>query len=715
LFRFDDDHKKAMVLERLFSILEIFRKSMRVSLRHTLALSVVIAFLAVTSFCGAATAPADWAEHLASRFSGHWRSAQAEKSTLQAELSRLPIIPITDFGGPSGFRNNREKGPNHPFYDKRWLQVNWGHPAAVDWVSLVPAYQYGEHGLDPNFDVPEDFQVFLVDADGHPMELLADVKNSREDPIRKGHPFSFRVDPPVICSGVRIEAKRMYVDPTEPENWHFMAWGEIFCFQGARNVAFRAAVSASDTLSAEWPWNPKHAVDETTGLGLAEIPDPGNLGIGWISPGSETEESHIWVQVDLGALRSCDGIRMFPPERPVDFLIPGYFYPRRFVIEVSATGQPGSYQTVHSSDSEDFDNPGHHAVNLSWPVVDARFVRVRTSALRKLAKEYPGFVGFSELQILHHGENVALNCAVGTSEINHRLLANGSYFWSPASLTDGYTSKGKIIPTRAWLELLQRRYEVEKSIRRLDLECDTVTSRIRLGTAMAGGLLGCLTLGALIVLPVRHRRRELRNMRALRAQIAVDLHDEIGSSMGSIQLLTESALNKPEVAEDRLISIRMLSTGAVASLRDIVWLLKPGSAFQNPVLSHFRETASILLGDLEWDLENDEASGECLLARDTNRHLLLFFREALHNIVRHANCDSICIRASLQNQMFRLEVADDGLGIPEKKLADPFCLYSLNARTKLLGGTLQVSSAPDQGTTLVLQFLINRQNSSQRS
>lgn len=687
---------------------------MRVSLHNTLALSATGVFFALSSFCGAATQPADWAEQLASRFSSHWRSARAEKFTLQAELSRLPIIPVTDFGGPSGFRNDRERGPSHPIYDKRWVQVNWGHPAKVDWVSLVPAHQYGEHGRDPNFDVPEDFQVILIDADGKTLKLLADVKNSREDPIRKGHPFSFRVDPPVVCSGVRIEAKRMYVDPTQPENWHFMAWGEIFCFQGARNVAFGAAVTASDSLSAPWPWNTKYAVDETTGLGLAEIPDPSNLGIGWLSPGSETAESLAWVQVDLGASRSCDGIRMFPPERPVDFLIPGYFYPTRFVIEVSATGQPGSYQTVHSSESEDFDNPGHHAVTLRWPMVDARFVRIRAPALRKLAKEYPGFVGFSELQVLHDEKNIALNCAVETSDLNHNIMANGNYFWSPASLTDGYTSKGKIIPTRDWVELLQRRYEVETSIRRLDLESDATTSRIRLGTATVGGLFGCLTLGALIVLPVRHRRRETRNMRALRAQISVDLHDEIGSSMGSIQLLTESALNKPEVAEDRLISIRMLSTGAVASLRDIVWLLKPGSAFQNPVLGHFGETASILLGDLQWDLECDDASGECLLARDTNRHLLMFFREALHNIVRHAKCGSIHIRTSLQNQMFCLEVTDDGCGISEQKLAAPFCLYSLKERTKLLGGTLDISSAPAQGTTLILQFLMTRTNSTHR-
>jgi Histidine kinase/Histidine kinase-, DNA gyrase B-, and HSP90-like ATPase len=684
---------------------------MRLSLHKFLFLPTIGILWASSSFCGAATEPSDWADHLASRFSSHWRSAQTEKTSLQAELSRLPLIPITDFGGPSGFRNERQAGPNHPHYDDRWIQVQWGQPASVDWVSLVPAYQYGEHGLDPNFDIPEDFRVILIDADGKTLKVLADVRDSRSDPIRKGHPFGFRVDPPMPCSGLRIEAKRMYVDT---EDWHFMAWGEIFCFQGARNVARGAAVTASDSIAAPWPWQMKYAVDESTGLGLAEIPDPSNLGIGWISLGSATTKCSVWVQVDMGAIRTCDGIRMFPPERPILFLIPGYFYPSRFVIEVSTTGQPGSYQTVFSQESVDFDNPGHHAVTLRWPKIDTRIVRVRSLGLRKLSMEYPGFIGFSELQILHEDENIALNCAVEASERTSNILANGLHFWSPDSLTDGYTSKGKIIPTREWIDLLHRRYEVDTSIRRLEIECLATTAKIRFGTATVGILFGCLAVGALIVLPVSHRRREKRNMRALRAQISVDLHDEIGSSMGSIQLLTESALNKPEVAKGRLRSILMLSTGAIASLRDIVWLLKPGSAFQNPVLGHFGETASILLGDLDCDFEHDEASSECLLARDTNRHLLMFYREALHNIVRHSKCSSIRIRTSVQNQMFRLEVADDGCGIPEQKLADPYCLYSLKERTKLLGGTLQFSSSPDQGTTLILQFPITRSNSARR-
>ena len=218
-------------------------------------------------------------------------------------------------------------------------------------------------------------------------------------------------------------------------------------------------------------------------------------------------------------------------------------------------------------------------------------------------------------------------------------------------------------------------------------------------------------VAALVALPILHRRRESRILRALRAQIAADLHDDIGSSMGGIQLLTEAALSKPELAAERLRTIRMLSAGIVASLRDIVWLLRPGSAFQSPALGHFRETAAILLDDLKWDFESDGASRDCLLGRETNRHLLLFFREALNNVVRHANCNSVMIRTSLRNQVFTLEVRDDGCGIAAEQLASPFCLRALKERAAHLGGTLKTITSPDQGTTILLQFPITRSNS----
>jgi signal transduction histidine kinase len=114
---------------------------------------------------------------------------------------------------------------------------------------------------------------------------------------------------------------------------------------------------------------------------------------------------------------------------------------------------------------------------------------------------------------------------------------------------------------------------------------------------------------------------------------------------------------------------------------------------------------------LKWDFESDDASRECRLGRETNRHLLLFFREVLHNCLRHSECSLVTIRTSLDKQIFALEVSDDGCGISDERLASPFCLRALKERANQLGGTMKVTTSSEQGTTIVLQFPITRANS----
>ena len=73
------------------------------------------------------------------------------------------------------------------------------------------------------------------------------------------------------------------------------------------------------------------------------------------------------------------------------------------------------------------------------------------------------------------------------------------------------------------------------------------------------------------------------------------------------------------------------------------------------------------------------------------------------------------IRTSLQNQIFTLEVRDDGCGISAEQFASPFCLRALKERAAHLEGTLKTTTSQDQGTIILLQFSINRSNSAKPS
>ncbi len=179
---------------------------------------------------------ADWSEILASRFSRSWQEAGREKWQLRSRLSKLPEISASDFGGPAGYLSDRISGSFVAPYEHKWLQVRWKRPEKVDLVALVPARQFDEYGLDPQYGLPEDFRVLLLDDQGNTLRILADERDTGQDPVRRGHPFLYSVDPPVRCSGLRIESTRSHRHPSRQGNWQFVAWGEIYCFNGARNV-----------------------------------------------------------------------------------------------------------------------------------------------------------------------------------------------------------------------------------------------------------------------------------------------------------------------------------------------------------------------------------------------------------------------------------------------------------------------------------------------
>jgi signal transduction histidine kinase len=652
-----------------------------------------------------------WGETLAARFSPAWRANRDQHALLTKQLNDLPRISVTNFGGPSGYLSNRNSEPFDPSREPKWLEIRWAEPEPVDLVCLVPARVFDEYGLDRLYGLPEDFSVSLIDAAGRVIATVAKVLDSGSDPARFGEPFCYNLEEPVVCSGVRIVATRSHYNPKRPGNWQFMGWGEVMCFDGERNVALGAGVTASSEMRTTWPWKPEYVVDGITGIGLPEIPPRPEIEIGWLSESRASRDEPVWVEVDLGSVKPTTGARFFPPERPAGDLIPGFAFPERFLIEVSDTGGPDSYREVFDRKNVDFQNPGHHAVTLTWPRTKARFVRLRSLRMSKVAAAYPAFLGFSEFQVLDQDRNLALDCQVRVSEQSAPVTALGYLRWTPGSLTDGFTSKGKIISDREWMELLALRHRIQSQVHGLNVKAESITRRFRIGTITSGSLMVGAMLATLVILPVRYRRLEVSKLRALRAQIAADLHDEIGSSLGSIQLLTEAALRKPNTSAERLRLISLLSTGSVASLRDIVWLLRPGSAFQSPALSHFRETASILLDSIAWDFQSDAASRSCLLARETNRQLLLFFREALHNALRHSGCSRVDIRISIMDGYFELEITDDGCGIPEKRLVTASCLRALKERANRLDGSLGVRSSPGRGTALTLRFRLSKTNS----
>ncbi|MFU8892421.1 MAG: histidine kinase [Luteolibacter sp.] len=648
---------------------------------------------------------AEWDERLAWRFSARIKEIDREIAWIASGLEKLPNIPIDDQGGTGGFASvHPHASPRETPYA---IQVIWdGGPHPVAMVSLVPARRYDARGLDAHYGLPSEFTVELIDAEGLPIATIAEERSVRDHPVRRGHPFVYPIDPPVAAAGVRVSARHL-PKGDEGDGGHVHAWSEILAFHpSGANLAFggKASSTGGSTPPAPWHWSAAFLVDGQTPLGLPETPVAGHRHVGWLSHGRADALESASLTLDLGEVLEIDGLRLLPARRPTSDLPSGFGFPRRLSISISEDTTPTIHTEWRVVAERGFRNPGHNPVWISFDTPHrARQVRVTADELWKEFENYPAFFALSELEVLSAGENVALGKPVRSADGMPNLIAPGGRYWSSAALTDGHGPDGGLVEIREWMLLLDERLATETRIHELHEETQKLIRDWRNGALALFALLGIAGAVVLVAFPMRFRVHSRRQLLAVRERIAGDLHDEVGSNLGSIQMFADLAEGRTGPSEE-LKRIQRIAAETVSAVRDIVWLLRPGGDHRIGTVEHLRETASIMVDSLEWEFHANEAAWSVELPDESNRHLFLFFREALHNILRHAGATSVNIRCEAADHAFTIEIHDNGAGMTAEKLQRPATLRALRQRADALAARLDVNSAPDEGTTLMLRI-----------
>lgn len=640
-----------------------------------------------------------WESRWATQFSKRLDEIGRERETTKASLEGLPAVPLADQGGTGGFASlHPQMEPTNA--DNHAVDVRFGsRPGKVDLVILVPARRYGVRGLEAQFGLPDDVTLELLDARGAPITRIGEKHDLWSDPVRSGHPLVFPVSPPVQAAGLRITAGRLRLDP-DISGRHVHAWAEAFVFEGERNLAKEATVTVTGGSAplAPWQWGNAFLVDGLTPLGLPEVPAGEHMNVGWMSEARAKSEDALWVELDLGETREFDSLRLFPAKRPTSDLPSGFGFPRRFKVTVAQPDGPPVVKDV------EMPNPGHNPVSVHLGSCRGRTVRIEASELWKAYENFPAFVAFSEVEVLDHEENIALGAAVRTSGGMGAVVGSGVQYWIASSLSDGFGPEGKLVSQRQWLLELDHRLSLERRLYELGKEEEGIISAWHRAGLSGGALLAAAGAFVLVYLPLRYRVRERRELARVRERIAGDLHDEVGSNLGSIQMLADLAEGYAGTTgpTKELKRIQRIAAETVSAVRDIVWLLRPQGDHRIGTVEHLRETSSIMLEPLEWEFTANEAAWQCEISDEANRHLFLFFREALHNLLRHAGAKRATIRVECDEARFHLTVADDGCGISPEKLERPSTLRALRQRVEALGAEFKVETKPGEGTRLEL-------------
>jgi signal transduction histidine kinase/ligand-binding sensor domain-containing protein len=219
---------------------------------------------------------------------------------------------------------------------------------------------------------------------------------------------------------------------------------------------------------------------------------------------------------------------------------------------------------------------------------------------------------------------------------------------------------------------------------------------------------------ALAVIVHRSRVRRAVAVERVRSQIAADLHDGVGASLSRIAILSEVVRQRAQVAlPDALPALTAISDNARAvidDMSDAVWFIEPHTDNLQQVVIRARAMASELFDGprIRWTVEGPENASSVPLAPEQRRHIYLIVKEALTNVLRHAQATSVIVLVTASQRRLRIEVTDDGVGLEGKAGhtapgSGGHGLENIRRRASALGGTARIEPhAPARGTTIVV-------------
>ncbi len=214
---------------------------------------------------------------------------------------------------------------------------------------------------------------------------------------------------------------------------------------------------------------------------------------------------------------------------------------------------------------------------------------------------------------------------------------------------------------------------------------------------------------ALVTLAYNYRVRKLLEMERLRVRISTDLHDEIGSNLSAIALqsdLVRSGVGTGNEGTDRLVEISRSARQMTNDLRDIVWTINPGLDRVDDVVERMRAIAAAMLSGTTYSFEGEAGSSSERLEMEFRRHLLLMYKEVLHNIQKHAHATQVSIRATREAGCFTVTIDDNGVGFDTALPSSGYGLSSLKGRARAIGAALEIVSERGRGTRVKIAVRI---------
>ena len=193
-----------------------------------------------------------------------------------------------------------------------------------------------------------------------------------------------------------------------------------------------------------------------------------------------------------------------------------------------------------------------------------------------------------------------------------------------------------------------------------------------------------------------------------RQRISSDLHDDIGSSLSSINIYSGLA-KKEESKEMYLEMISQNVNEVVNKLDDLVWSINPNYDTISSVAERLKVYAEPILRvkEIKMNVCADGMIQKTTSHGEDKHNLYMVLKEIINNAVKHANCKNITLDFSINNRELIITVKDDGQGFDSNTIrTGRNGLGNITQRINNMKGVLEIQSIPGKGTTVIIRVSV---------
>ena len=597
------------------------------------------------------------------------------RTALKQELSKVPAVPIRTPDRHKGFHSTIK--PTDKGWELRFLLTR-----RTTSITLYPALM--QNGTRTKvYAFPKRFTITAFPRDGSAPVNVADWSQT-DFPLPGMSPVIF----PIAWKNYS-EVRLRVIKGVPVENGHTFALSEV-SFPRCHSTWPIISLASAESMEAPPYWSTLYLTDGRTAFGspfpAADNPSKGTFRA---EPGS-SGPIQIIIREEIPTL--WDGFEFHPTQHPSG--LPPADVPTGVKIEFS---NYDDFSVIHQTERT------QEAISLAdgkFPFV-MRFPSVAARCARITLEPTPDTQPIQLEEITFNGglpllmpewfrQKRTIFGTRGTAALYDRII-NGET-WDP--------------PIRRSTTLIRRDVligelqQVENTMLAIQRSHQNTLAGLKASAIMLRATL----IGLLILL---QRKQARQAQMRIRHRIQQDLHDEIGSQLSTISMITNFNKNAKGITQElrtELADANQCAREAIASLAEVIWLTDKEILTLDQCFDVMRKRAEKMVHTMKLELDFPQNIPPLKLSFRTKRNLILLFTEALNNGLKHSNADTIrvLVRINSHRQLI-LNVSDNGHGFQSDAVDAGIGLESMRDRALKLGGTLDITSSKQQGTTV--QFI----------